>query len=53
MATRYIPGLNRKEDVVSEPEVSQASIPKDVPQELIDGFKNGTKQVRKITLNTW
>ncbi|XP_052799737.1 adenosine deaminase domain-containing protein 1-like [Mya arenaria] len=42
MATRYIPGLTARPE--SGPELPRADTPKDVPIELIEDFKNGTKQ---------
>lgn len=46
MAQRYIPGLNQRPENDALPE---SSAPKEVPQELIDDFKNGLKQVNTQT----
>ncbi|KAL4224333.1 adenosine deaminase [Mactra antiquata] len=42
MAQRYIPGLTSRP--ATSPEENKSSAPKEVPQELIDTFLNGSKQ---------
>lgn len=50
MAQKYIPGLTARPTEDSQKDTSKVAAPKEVPQELIDDFKNGTKQVRQSIL---
>ncbi|XP_052228574.1 double-stranded RNA-specific editase 1-like [Dreissena polymorpha] len=43
-AARYIPGLTPRPVDNGEEEMPNSAIPKDVPPELIEAFKNGAKQ---------
>ena len=45
MAQRYIPGLTARPEDTGPTQAGASSAPKDVPQELIDDFINGIKQV--------